>query len=152
MKIYEDNANGKLSDERFSMMSGNYEAEQKKLRMDAVELQKNIEEQERQNARLEKSIQKAKHYQDLNSLTPDALRDMVSAIYVGAPDKSSGKRQQKIEIYYDGAGFIPLNLLMQRNGVTEVTLYSPRKSGLLIFSCFTGTALSREFFICTSIT
>ena len=39
---------------------------------------------------------------------------MVSAIYVSAPDKSSGKRQQKIEIYYDGAGFIPLNLLMQR--------------------------------------
>ena len=114
VKIYEDNAKGKLSDERFSMMSGNYEAEQKKLRMDAVELQKNIEEQECQNERLENFIQKAKHYQDLNSLTPDALRDMVSAIYVGAPDKSSGKRQQKIEIYYDGAGFIPLNLLMQR--------------------------------------
>ena len=93
-----------------------------------------FEEQERQNERLEKFIQKAKHYQDLNSLTPDALRDMVSVIYVGAPDKSSGKRQQKIEIYYDGAGFIPLNLLMQkRNGVTEVTPYSPRKSGLLIF-------------------
>lgn len=114
VKIYEDNAKGKLSDERFSMMSGNYEAEQKKLRMDAVEFQKNIEEQDRQNERLEKFIQKAKHYQDLNSLTPDALRDMVSAIYVGAPDKSSGNRQQKIEIYYDGAGFIPLNLLMQR--------------------------------------
>lgn len=114
VKIYEDNAKGKLSDERFSMMSGNYEAEQKKLRMDIVELQKNIEEQELQNERLEKFIQKAKHYQDLNSLTPDALRDMVSAIYVGAPDKSSGKRPQKIEIYYDGAGFIPLNLLMQR--------------------------------------
>ena len=77
-------------------------------------IKKNIEEQERQNERLEKFIQKAKHYQDLNSLTPDALRDMVSAIYVGAPDKSSGKRRQKIEIYYDGAGFIPLNLLMQR--------------------------------------
>ena len=113
-KRYDDNAKGKLSDERFSMMSGNYEVEQKKLRMDAVELQKNIEEQDRQNERLEKFIQKAKHYQNLNSLTPDALRDMVSAIYVGAPDKSSGKRQQKIEIYYDGAGFIPLNLLMQR--------------------------------------
>ncbi len=123
MKIYEDNAKGKLSDERFSMMSGNYEAEQKKLRMDAVELpQKNIEEQERQNERLEKFIQKAKHYQDHNSLTPDALRDMVSAIYVGAPDKSSGKRQDRNLL---GAGFIPLNLLMKRNGVTEVTPYSP---------------------------
>ena len=113
-RIYEDNLAGKLSDERFSMMSGNYEAEQKKLRIDSVELQKNIEAQERQNERLEKFIQKAKHYQDLDSLTPDSLRDMVSAIYVGAPDKSSGKRQQKFEIYYDGAGFIPLNLLMQR--------------------------------------
>ena len=114
MKIYEDNAKGKLSDERFSMMSGNYEAEQKKLKTDVIELQMNIEAQERQNERLEKFIQKAKHYQDLDSLTPDSLRDMVSAIYVGAPDKSSGKRQQKIEIYYDGAGFIPLNLLIQR--------------------------------------
>ena len=43
-------------------MSGNYEAEQKKLRMDVVEHQKNIEEQGRQNERLEKFIQKAKHY------------------------------------------------------------------------------------------
>jgi hypothetical protein len=42
---------------------------------------------------LKKFIQKAKHYQELNSLTPDSLRDMVNAIYVGAPDKSSGKRQ-----------------------------------------------------------
>lgn len=49
MKIYEDNTKGKLSDECFSMTSGNYEAEQKKLRMDTVELQKNIEKQERQN-------------------------------------------------------------------------------------------------------
>lgn len=114
VKIYEDNAKGKLSDERFSMMSGNYEAEQKKLKTDVIELQMNIEAQEHQNERLEKFIQKAKHYQDLDSLTPDSLRDMVSAIYVGAPDKSSGKRQQKIEIYYDGAGFIPLNLLIQR--------------------------------------
>ena len=114
VKIYEDNAKGTLSDERFSMMSGNYEAEQKKLKTDVIELQMNIEAQEHQNERLEKFIQKAKHYQDLDSLTPDSLRDMVSAIYVGAPDKSSGKRQQKIEIYYDGAGFIPLNLLIQR--------------------------------------
>ena len=109
VKIYEDNAKGKLSDECFSMISGNYEAEQKKLKTDVIELQVNIEAQKRQNERLEKCIQKAKHYQDLDSLTPDSLRDMVSAIYVGAPDKSSGKRQQKIEIYYDGAGFIPLN-------------------------------------------
>ena len=36
-----------------------------------------------------------------------------SAIYVGVPDKSLGKRQQEIEICYDGAGFIQLGLLTQ---------------------------------------
>ena len=31
MKIYEDNVNGKLSDDRFDMMSQSYDAEQKQL-------------------------------------------------------------------------------------------------------------------------
>ena len=63
--------------------------------MDAVELQKNIEDQEHQSERLGKFIRKATHYQDLDSLTPNALRDIVSALYISAPDKSSGKRQRK---------------------------------------------------------
>lgn len=42
-----------------------------------------------------------------------ALRELVSAIYVDAPDKSSGKRVQHIHIQYDGLGFIPLNELMK---------------------------------------
>lgn len=114
VKIYEDNAKGKLSDERFTMMSANYEAEQKQLNEDVIEFQKNIEAQERQYENLEKFIQKACSYQDLDSLTPDMLRDMVSAIYVDAPDKSTGKRRQNIHIKYDGIGFIPLNELMKR--------------------------------------
>ena len=43
-----------------------------------------------------------------------ALRELVSAIYVDAPDKSSGKRVQHIHIKYDGLGFIPLNELMKK--------------------------------------
>ncbi|MDC7279384.1 hypothetical protein NXH64_07685 [Butyrivibrio fibrisolvens] len=37
---------------------------------------------------------------------------MVKAIYVVAPDKSSGKRTQHIHIQYYGLGFIPLNELL----------------------------------------
>jgi len=39
-------------------------------------------------------------------LSAFALRELVSAIYVDAPDKSSGKRVQHIHIKYDGLGFI----------------------------------------------
>ena len=42
-----------------------------------------------------------------------ALHELVSAIYVDAPDKSSEKRQQHIHIKYDGLGFIPLDELMK---------------------------------------
>ena len=145
VKIYEDNAKGKLSDERFSMMSGNYEAEQKKLRMDAVELQKNIEEQDRQNERLEIFIQKAKHYQDLNSLTPDALRDMVSAICrcAGQVFRQTSAENRNLlrwcRIY--SAKFIDA----KRNSVTEVTPYSPRKSGFLIFLFYGHRPKGRPF-------
>ena len=44
-------------------------------------------------------------------LTPYALRELVKTVYVEAPDKSSGKRKQKIHISYDLIGFIPVDVL-----------------------------------------
>lgn len=39
IKIYEDNASGRLNDERFDMLSQSYEAEQKQLEAEVVSLQ-----------------------------------------------------------------------------------------------------------------
>ena len=113
IKVYEDNANGKLSDERFEMMSQSYEAEQKQLEAEVITLRHEIEVQERQNENIEKFVQKAQQYVDITELDPYALRELVQGIYVEAPDKSSGKRVQHIHIKYDGIGFIPLDELMK---------------------------------------
>ena len=112
IKIYEDNANGKLSDERFDMLSRTYEAEQKELEADVIRLEKEIEVQETQIKNIESFIQKSGQYVGIEELTPYALHELVKAIYVDAPDKSSGKRTQHIHIQYDGLGFIPLNELL----------------------------------------
>lgn len=114
IKIYEDNASGRLSDERFDMLSQSYEAEQKQLEAEVISLRQGIEVQERQNENIEKFIQKAHKYVGIEALDPYALRELVQAIYVEAPDKSSGKRRQSIHIKYDGMGFIPLDELMKR--------------------------------------
>lgn len=114
IKIYEDNASGRLTDERYDMLSQTYEAEQKQLEVEAITLQQEIEVQERQNGNIEKFIQKAHKYVGIEELDGYALRELVSAIYVDAPDKSSGKRVQHIHIRYDGLGFIPLNELMKK--------------------------------------
>ena len=114
IKIYEDNASGRLTDERYDMLSQTYEAEQKQLEAEAITLQQEIEVQERQNENIEKFIQKAHKYVGIEELDGYALRELMSAIYVDAPDKSSGKRVQHIHIKYDGLGFIPLNELMRK--------------------------------------
>lgn len=114
IKIYEDNASGRLTDERYDMLSQTYEAEQKQLEVEAITLQQEIEVQERQKENIEKFIQKAHKYVGIEELDGYTLRELVSAIYVDAPDKSSGKRVQHIHIRYDGLGFIPLNELMKK--------------------------------------
>ena len=111
MKIYEDNASGRLNDERFDMLSQSYEAEQKQLEAEVTALRKEIEVQAEQNESLNRFIQKAKKYTGITALDAYTLHELVSAIYVDAPDKSSGKRQQHIHIKYDGLGFIPLDEL-----------------------------------------
>ena len=113
IRIYEDNASGRLSDDRFDMLSLTYETEQKQLEAECVTLRQEIEVQERQNENIEKFIQTAHKYVGIDELDGYALRELVSAIYVDAPDKSSGKRVQHIHIQYDGLGFIPLNELMK---------------------------------------
>ena len=114
IRIYEDNASGRLTDERYDMLSQTYEAEQKQLEDECVTLRQEIEVQERQNENIEKFIQTAHKYVGIDELDGYALRELVSAIYVDAPDKSSGKRVQHIHIKYDGLGFIPLNELMKQ--------------------------------------
>lgn len=112
--LYEDRVAGKVSDERFSMMSSNYEDEQRALKTDMEQLRQDIEAQEQKNQDLELFIQKVKKYADLENLTPYAVHDLIKAIYIGAPDKSSGKRRQSIHIQYDLVGFIPLDKLIKQ--------------------------------------
>lgn len=113
-KIYEDNANSKLSDERFAMMSRIYEDEQAALKAEATKLQEEIKVQEQQIENLEKFIQRVKKNSTLTELTPYALRELVKAIYVEVPDKSSGKRKQDTHVEYNLVGFIPVEELMKK--------------------------------------
>ena len=83
------------------------------MQAERITLRQEMEVQERQNKSIEKLIQTAHKSVGIGELDGYALRELVSAIYVDAPDKSSGKRVQHIHIQYDGLGFIPLNELMK---------------------------------------
>ena len=121
-RIYEDNVSGKLSDSRFQMLSDDYEQEQEELREKLLRLNEEITKQEEQAEQAEniyRFIGKVRKYLNLDGLTPAILNDMVKAVYVHAPEKSKGYREQQIEISYDLVGILPASLLSAlQNGET----------------------------------
>ena len=103
-RIYEDNITGKLSDERFMKMSKGYEDEQHTLQDEADVIQNELQQEEKKSVDVKRFLAVVKKYTDLTELTPEILREFVDRIIVHAPDKSSGRRLQEIEIIYNHIG------------------------------------------------
>ena len=99
-RLYEDNVSGKISDERFEMMSKSYESEQKDLKSSVAELQKFIESKEQQDSDINSFMDIVSRYEHLTDITPEQMHELIERIEVHAPDKSSGHRQQKVDIYF----------------------------------------------------
>lgn len=103
-RIYEDNIIGKLSDERFMKMSKGYEDEQRTLQTEADGIQSEFQQEEKKSVDVKRFLAIVKKYTDLTELTPEILREFIDKIIVHAPDKSSGRRLQEIEIIYNHIG------------------------------------------------
>lgn len=103
-RIYEDNIIGKLSDERFMKMSKGYEDEQRTLQAEADIIQNELQQEEKKSVDVKRFLDVVKKYTDLTELTPEILHEFVDRIIVHAPDKSSGRRLQEIEIIYNHIG------------------------------------------------
>ena len=107
-RTYEDMVSGRISEARFDTLSAGYEQEQADVKRKIVMLEDLIENGEEQAKDLKQLLANVRKYTDPEELTPEMLNDLVDKIVVHAPDKSSGHRTQKIEIYYNAVGIIDL--------------------------------------------
>lgn len=105
-RIYEDMVGGRLTAERFDNLSAEYEDEQRKVKAKIAELQELIDSGEQSEYDLKEFLKNVRRYTDPKELTAELLNDLVDKIIVHAPNKSSGHRKQKIEIYYKAVGII----------------------------------------------
>lgn len=99
-RLYEDNISGKISDERFDMMSKGYENEQAELKVKISELSAVIEENEQKSADTSQFWEIIRKYSEVTELTPEIMHELIERIVVHAPDNLSGHRVQQIETYY----------------------------------------------------
>lgn len=107
-KLYEDNVFGKVSDERFYKMSKDYEAEQKALSTRAAVLKQQIESAKEQSLNTDRFLALVKKYTDIETLDAEIIREFVDKISVFKAEKVDGKRQQRIQIFYNCIGAIDI--------------------------------------------
>lgn len=105
-KIYEDNVNGKLSDERFYKLSDGYEAEQKQLEQEIEILTAEVSEADMEVTNVAKLIAVTKKYTRIEELTPEILNAFVDKIVIHERVKQDGKRTQAVDIYYSYVGIV----------------------------------------------
>lgn len=104
-KLYESFAVGRISDERFDSLLTEYEAEQKALRSEIAELEKQVAAFEESTANAEQFLALAKKYTDFSELTTPMINEFVDKILVHAPEKVDGDRVQEVEIYLNFIGY-----------------------------------------------
>lgn len=109
--IYEDKVNGSLTESRFQMLADQYEKEQEELKQKVETLSAEIEQQEQETNNVERFIAKIRKYTDLREMSPTVLNDLVKRVEVHKPEIIDGRRTQRIDIYYDFVGILPLSLL-----------------------------------------
>jgi len=105
-RIYEDNASGKLSDERYAIMSMAYEKEQQELKESIVTLEEYLSTETDKTENLQRFIDKVKRITEIKELTPELIHEFIEKIVVSSPRYFDGKRYQIVDIYYNGIGII----------------------------------------------
>ena len=103
-KLFEEHALGRLPDKRFDLLSADYEREQAELEQSIAALQAELDSFEADGARADRFIEIVSRYTDFTELTTPMINEFVDRVVVHEADKSSGERQQQVDIYLNFIG------------------------------------------------
>jgi len=103
-RLYEDNIEGKISDERFTKMTANYEAEQQTLEKRVTELKSIMTEEKESALNVDHFLSLVRKYTDIKELTAEIIREFVEKIYVYKAERIDGRRVQRIKIVWNCIG------------------------------------------------
>ncbi len=106
-RLYEDNIEGKVSDERFAKLTDTYEAEQRELERRIAELQSFMANAKNESLGVDTFLSMVRRYTDIKELDAELIRVFVEKILVYKAEKVDGHRVQRIKIIYNGIGEIP---------------------------------------------
>ncbi len=111
--FYEDNLDGKISDERFKSMYKSYDKEQAELTSKIESLESFISKAQEECLNVDSFLKLVRQYTNIQELNAEIIRIFVDKIYVEKSEKVAGTRTKKQTIWiqwnYIGAVDIPLH-------------------------------------------
>lgn len=106
-RLYEDNVLGRITNEQFRMLSGDYNAEQKTLEEALPGKKDKLDKLKASASNVDAFIEKAKRFTSIDELNPELLRLFIQRIEIGErAKKHSHSSPQKIRIIYKDVGVI----------------------------------------------
>lgn len=103
-RLYEDNVEGKISDERFAKMSENYESEQKSLERRIIELRSRIAAQKENCINVNSFVALVRKHTDIQELNAEVIREFVERVEVFQPARVGGRKVQRLRIVWNCIG------------------------------------------------
>ena len=108
-KLYEDNAEGKVTDEWFMQLSHKYEVERMELKAKIAECKERLRQLAENNRNKENFISAVRKFMEMKELTPALLHELIDRIEVYETEGTGKNRTQRIMIYYRFVGYIEIS-------------------------------------------
>ena len=108
-KLYEDNAEGKVTDEWFMQLSHKYEVERMELKAKIAEYKERLRRLAENNRNKESFISAVRKFMEMKELTPALLHELIERIEVYETEGTGKNRTQRIMIYYRFVGYIEIS-------------------------------------------
>ena len=106
-RLYEDNVLGRVTDEQYRMLAGDYTDEQRLLEEEIPKKEERLAQLKSREANVEAFVEKAKRFTTIDELTPELLRLFIQRIEVGEREtKYSRNSSQSIRIIYRDIGTV----------------------------------------------
>ena len=99
-KLFEQNAFGKISDERFEKLSSDYENEQRELAQKRNDMRAKIRDEEKKSQSTNQFLETIRKYETVTELSRSMLVELIDSIYVYQAEGTGKDRRQKVEINY----------------------------------------------------
>ena len=103
-RLYEDKVKGELSAKRFEILAQEYEQEQEDLEQRISELQEGLDRFNEDGDKTGRFIEIVRKYTDISELNASILNEYIDKVVVFEADKTSGRREQRVDIYLSFIG------------------------------------------------